>query len=250
MAAMSRFFDPVGGGDLRLELADVDGREFRLLRRIGYRSRAHPEPFLVPRDLDTFTTDLASVPELFTWLVPRSGVFLPAAVLHDGMVREAYTGPRVDREEADRLFRGSCIDLGTGLVRAWLMWAAVTLGTMWDSGRLRDRVRLVGLLGVVIVLGVLATLDLFDVADVLPWMGERTLPDELLGGAVGAFVVPGLLSLTWGRLAPAGLIASIALAFLLHVTVVIGLLTLTYQGLERLVSGPADARGVRSARRR
>lgn len=243
---MGRFFDPGTGGDLRLELTDVDGREFRLLRPIGYQLPGHAEPFVVPPDLEGFTTDLASVPAVFTWLVPRSGVFLPAAVLHDGMVRqETYAGPRVDRHEADRIFRQACIDLGTGLVRAWLMWAAVTLGTLWDSGRLAARARLVGLLGVVAVLGVLATLDLVDVWDVLPWMGDRSLTGELVGGALGALLIPAVLSLTWGRLAPAGMIASVALAFLLHVTIVIGLLTLGYQVLERVVSGPADRRGVR-----
>lgn len=250
MRRMGRFFDPEpdpgADGRLRLELSDVDGREFRLLHPIGYDAPGHAEPFVVPPDLADFRTDLASVPAMFTWLVPKSGVFLPAAVLHDGMVDDdTYLGPRVDRYEADRIFRDACIDLGTGRVRGWLMWAAVTLGTMWNSGSLWSRVRLVGLLGIVVVLGVLATFDLVDVWDVLPWMAERSLGGELLGGALGALIIPSVLALTWGRLAPAGIIASVALALLLHVTLVIGLLSLGYQVLERLVSGPPDSRGIR-----
>ena len=46
----------------------------------------------MPRTAD-FTTDLASVPMLFTWLVPKSGAHLPAALLHDGLVGGAAHDP-------------------------------------------------------------------------------------------------------------------------------------------------------------
>ena len=36
------FFDAETGGLLRLELRSVDGRDFSLLRRFGYRSPDHP----------------------------------------------------------------------------------------------------------------------------------------------------------------------------------------------------------------
>lgn len=240
---MGHFYDHADGGPLRLELRSIDGRDFTLLRRLAYDSPHYEEPFVVPANLADFTTDLASVPWVFTWLVPRSGEFLPAAVLHDAIIYPGlYEGPQVDRFEADRVFRTAMIELGTGRVRAWLMWSAVTLGSMWHGGW---RVRLIGLLAVVAVLGVLATLDLLDVWNVLPWMGERPWPVELAGGAVGALVIPTVLALSWGRLAPAGIIAGVALAFLLHVTVVILLLYAAYRLLERIVSGPADDDGVR-----
>lgn len=240
------FYDVGTGGVLRLELRSVDGRDFTLLRRFGYRSPDHPEPFVVPADLETFTTDLASVPHLFTWLVPVSGEFLPAAVLHDALVRPgASTGPAVDRHEADRIFRTAMIGLGTGRVRAWLMWAAVTLGTLWAGRDPWHRARLVAVLGLVAVIGVLATLDLFDLLDVLPWMGERPWPQELAMGALFAVLVPSVLALSWGRHWQAGVIAGVALALLLHVTALILLLYAGYRLLERVVSGPADRRGVR-----
>jgi hypothetical protein len=243
---VGHFYDWEDGGPLRLELRSVDGRDFTLLRRIGYRPGRGTDPFGVPADLEEFTTDLASVPWMFGWLVPRSGDFLPAAVLHDGLVRPgAYLGPQVDRLAADRIFRTAMVGLGTGRVRAWLMWSAVTLGTMWHSRSLAQRALLVGLLATVAVLGAIATLDVFDVWDVLPWMGDRSLRAELVGGALGALVVPSVLSLSWGRLAPAGVVASVALAFLLHVTAVIVLLYAGYRALERLVSGPATRDGVR-----
>lgn len=239
---MGHFFDALDGGPLRLELSSVDGRDFRLLRRIGYRSDDYPEPFVVPDDLETFRTDLASVPTVFRWLIPRSGDFLPAAVLHDGLVDADHRGPRIDRFEADRIFRVAMAELGTGTVRAWLMWSAVTIGSMWVGRRVVDRLALVVLLGAVVVLGTVSTLDLLDVLDVLPWMGRASLGRELLGGAVAAAVIPAVLALLWGRRWLAGAIVGIALAFLLHVTAAIALVTTLYLLLERLVSGPRRRR--------
>jgi hypothetical protein len=251
---MGEFFDAEDGGPLRLELRSVDGRAFHLLRQIGYCSEHYDECFVVPADLRRFTTDLASVPALFTWLVPKSGDFLPAAVLHDALTRPgAFIGPDTGRDgtpfgrtEADQIFREAMIGLGTGRVRAWLMWSAVTLATMWQSGRRLTQALLVGVLGAVVVLGALATLDFFDVWDVLPWMGEHVWWRELLQGAVGALVIPALLGLSWGPLWRAGVITGVSLAFLLHVTLVLALLVLGYQLVERIVSGPADSDGVRT----
>lgn len=253
---MGEFFDPEEGGPLRLELRSIDGRDFTLLRQIAYWNEHYDECFVVPADLRHFTTDLASVPALFTWLVPKSGDFLPAAVLHDALVRPgAFIGPDLDRDgepfgrvEADRIFREAMIGLGTGRVRAWLMWAAVTLSTMWHSGRTWTRAVLVGLLGTVTVLGVLATLDFFDVIDWVPWMGGEGTDWwwKLLTGAAGAVLIPLGLSVSWGKLWRAGAITGVALAFLLHVTVALAMLVGAYQVVERLISGPANQDGVRT----
>ena len=239
---MGYFFDALDGGPLRLELRSVDGRAFRLLRRIGYRSDDYPVPFEVPGNLETFRTDLASVPDVFAWLVPRSGDFLPAAVLHDGLVDGQYRGPRIDRFEADRIFRTAMEELGTGRVRSWLMWSAATVGTLWTGRRVRDRAALVVLLAAVTLLGTAATLDLLDLWNHLPWMGRAPLWRELVGGATAAVVIPAVLALTWGRRWAAGTIIGVALAFLLHVTVAVALVTGLYLVLERLVSGPRRPR--------
>ncbi|GAA4426880.1 hypothetical protein GCM10023169_26160 [Georgenia halophila] len=248
--AGGHFYDVLDGGPLRLEMRSIDGNDFTLLRQFGYRGDDHDQPFVVPADLDTFSTDLASVPGVFVWLVPKSGDFLPAAVLHDALVDGQHLGPRIDRVEADRVFRDAMICLGTGRVRAWMMWAGTSTATMWDSGRLALRLALVGVLGAIVALGTLSSVDLLDVWDVLPWMGDRGFGAELAGGAVAAVVVPAVLSLTWGRFWQAGMILGIALAVLLHVTVVIAVLFGVYLMLERLVSGPADRSGVRIRDRR
>ncbi len=235
---MGKFFDVEDGGPLRLELRSVDGRDFTLLRQLGYDSDRHDESFTVPADLRTFETDLASVPSVFTWLVPRIGLFLPAAVLHDALIEpEQYIGPEIDRSEADRIFRSAMIGLGTGGVRAWLMWSAVTVATMWKGPQIAQRIALVATIGVVTVLGITATLDLFDVWNVLPWMGERSTLTELGWGALFAVLVPSVLSIGWGKAWAAGMIIGIALALLLYVTILLALLYVAYLGLERVVSG-------------
>lgn len=245
---MGTFFDVEGGGPLRLELRSIDGREFTLLRQIGYDSDQHDESFTVPADLRTFQTDFASVPEIFTWLVPRSGLFLPAAVLHDALIDpEQYIGPQISRMEADRIFRSATIDLGTGKVRAWLMWSAVTVSTMWEAPQVRKKVALIATIGIVVALGIVATLDLFDVWNVLPWMGDRSTAAELFWGAAFAVIVPTVLAASWGRVWPAGVIIGVSLALFLHVTAVLAVLYAAYLAVERIVSGPvASRRGQRS----
>ena len=254
---MGGFFDAETGSAVRLELRSIDGRQFRMLRRIVYRSDDHTEPFVFPDDLERFHTDLASVPSVFSWLVPRSGLFSPAAALHDALTSYGcdetglpigdYRGPRVDRVEADRLFRLAMGDLGTGRIRRWLMWAAVTLPTMWHSPvrRAWHRGLVVGTFAIITVFGLIATADLLDIWDVLPWMADRPWWQELITGGVVAFVVPPVLSFAWGRNRLAGLIAGWALAFLLHVTIAVAAITGLYLLAERIVSGPRDHRRAR-----
>lgn len=74
---------------------------FVLERRIAYQARGYEDPFVVPAGRD-FRSDLTSVPALFTWLVPRTGFHLPAALVHDGLVQDpgkplSYLGPSVTR---------------------------------------------------------------------------------------------------------------------------------------------------------
>jgi hypothetical protein len=245
------FFDPETGDELRLELRSIDGDYYRLLRRIGYLSDRHEAPFLVPHDLSTFDTDMASVPGLFTWLVPKGGVHLPAAVLHDALVDgvggpAGFDGPAIDRAEADHVFREAMIGLGTGTVRAWLMWTAVTLATITHGPLARRyRVPVLATLALIVLLGGVATLDLFDVWNVLPWMGRRPLGAELALGALAAVLIPAVAALTWGRYWSAGMISGIALALMLHVTIALAAVYAVYTLVERVVSGPPAARGNR-----
>ncbi len=70
-----------------------DGREtFKLERPIGYWDE-HVGAVIVPANLATFRTDLTSVPRLFTWLVPKTGEHLSAALVHDGLVHNKSDPP-------------------------------------------------------------------------------------------------------------------------------------------------------------
>ncbi|GAA1476531.1 hypothetical protein GCM10009623_09770 [Nocardioides aestuarii] len=228
-------------------LTERGAEEFRLERRIGYDDRELGE-LLVPAD-GAFRTDLTSVPWLFTWLVPKTGAHLPAALLHDGLVGGAdgpasyvsTEGHVVHRDVADRVFRDAMADTGTGPVRRWLVWTAVATATIfvgsggWSRARTwAHRVAAATTIAVVVVVGTLATVDLLDAGVALPWMGERPWWSELVGGAAGAVAIPFLLGLAWGRFRVAGAVLGVLLALLLHVTVALLLLTGLYQAVERL----------------
>ncbi len=222
---------------------------WRLLRRIGY---VDPDvgPIVVPADLGTWTTDLTSVPPLLTWLVPKTGAHLPAAILHDGLVLDknepaSYIAPRVVfRDEADRIFRDAMKLTGTGLIRRWLVWAAVAAATMhhgrqvdWAAGERRYyRGVLWGTLGAIVVLGVWAALDLVDVPGVrLPWMGEGPAA-EVVGGLSGGIVIPLLLGCLWRDFRIAGWIIGPIAAFVVPAVIPIFLVGVGYLGLERLAA--------------
>jgi hypothetical protein len=230
--------------------ADAGLESFSLERRIAYRDR-HLGEILVPADRG-FRTDLTSTPALFTWLVPTTGAHLPAALLHDGLVGggegRSYVstaGIDIDRVDADRVFRDAMADTGTRVVRRWIVWAAVTLATVFVGGsrlvRPWHRAGAACSLALIAWLGWCATADLLDqqwpLAVGLPWLAERAWWVELGLGLLFALLVPLLLSLLWGRFRGAGAIAGILLAVLLHVTVALAVLALVYQGLERVVSG-------------
>lgn len=236
--------------------------EFALLATISYYDRDHDRTITVPHEFAEYSTDLTSVPAWFTWLVPKSGTHLPAALVHDGLVCDpsqnpTYTvdppGAPIDRIDADVVFRNAMRDAHVGMVRRWLVWAAVTTASLWQGPRLewptRNRLYyravIAALVGSIGYLGACATVQVLDRtyawAWPVPWIPEGSWWSELWYGLAGAIVLPSLVSLTWGKYWRAGLIAGVALAALFHVTLAIALLALVYQGLERVVSRAVKA---------
>ncbi len=249
----------------------IDGRErFHLLRPIAYRDaprlqrrrediasavsggiddgrrcivsdEGRSDVFVVPADPESFISDLASVPAVFTWLVPRSGAHLPAALLHDALVAgpEHYEGRAVERLEADRIFRDSMVALGTSSARRWLMWATVVLATIW-LGALPHarwyRAVMVVTLASVVVLGVIGTLEVSGLVSWTRWGDGRPLGDRVMIGLATAVGTPVLLSVLWWRLWPVGVITGVALALLLHVTLVLVILTVGFRVIEAVSS--------------
>lgn len=84
--------------------------------------RGSRDVFLVP---SSFSTDFASVPQVFMWLVPSTGIHTKAAVLHDYLCR----GDEVTREDADGIFRRVLREEGVSFPLRWAMWAAVRAGS-------------------------------------------------------------------------------------------------------------------------
>ena len=240
-ADLDRFYDPDAGPGSPMHIvlrhADYEATEcWYLEQRIAYRDRHFSDPILVPRDRSTFTTDLTSVPQLFTWLVPRTGSHLAAALVHDALTppsEHAWEGPAdITQLQADRVFRDAMGDLGTPVVRRWLVWSAVSMPTAWTVSKVQAVLGYLGLAAIV-VLGWFATLDLFDQGNWLPWMGTRPWFVELLTGGAMAIVIPLLLALLWpAGTRKAGAIVGVALAALLHVTIAIAGVTFLYQLVE------------------
>ncbi len=105
-----------------LVLQETRGHVWRLKADLVYRGSI--ETFTVPQH---FVTDLASVPQIFLWLVPRSGRYTKAAVLHDWLCREAAAN-RIRRFDADGIFRRVMREEGVSKARRSLIWAGVRLG--------------------------------------------------------------------------------------------------------------------------
>jgi Protein of unknown function (DUF1353) len=209
--------------------------QWQLVHPLGYLDRKFGA-IIVPSAPTTFRTDLTSVPQMFTWLVPRTGEHLPAALVHDGLTPPRageYNGdPAINQIDADRIFRDAMADLRTPHVRRWLVWSAVSLPTAWQTGRWRSLPGYASLV-VIALMGFFASLDLFDCGEWLPWMGGRAWHTELLFGLGMALVIPVALSLLWlPRLRLAGAICGTAIAFLLHVTVAVAAVTAGYQLVE------------------
>lgn len=238
--------------------------EFRLLRRIGYNDDS-PDgvgEILVPADLANWTTDLTSVPAFLTWLVPKTGAHLPAAILHDGLVLDkgepaSYIAAReIHRDEADRIFRDAMAKTGTGLIRRWLVWSAVTAATM-HHGRQVDwtplrkwhyRIALWGTLALIVLVGIWCTLDILDIPGIpgAPWIGEQPW-HALIGGAAGAVVIPLLLGITWGKFRIAGWIIGSLVALVIPAVlpiVLVGALFAAVDRIEEWRPAVAEAMGI------
>ena len=242
--AAGRFFNPRNPAQparIVLERTFETEREvFRLREPIGYWDD-EVGAVIVPDNLGGFDTDLTSVMRFFTWLVTTTGVHLPAALVHDGLIpgRSAgssyVAGQEIDRVTADRIFRSGMRHLGTSWLQRWLIWSAVATATMVSAPlrrAWRSWVAVLVTVVVVVVGGTLATIDLFDCRDVVPWMGDQPAWREVFWGAVGAVTIPIVLSVLWGRQWRAGVFIGVALALMLHVTVALGIVYSVFASLD------------------
>lgn len=122
---MSRFTGP-----LTITEASLDDRLWRLETPLVYEvgTEGSGREIMVPVG---FTTDGASVPRMFWFLLPTWGRYSRAAVVHDILlVRLAANDPHPEatsRADADAVFLEAMGVLGVNLLVRYLMWAAVRL---------------------------------------------------------------------------------------------------------------------------
>jgi hypothetical protein len=105
------------------------------------------ESLIVPSGFDT---DLASVPRAFWALVPPSGAYEQAAVLHDYLCTELARQRRaealelqvsaapdapVNARDTDGLFRRVMREAGVPFATRWVMWAGVRWGALVTPAR-------------------------------------------------------------------------------------------------------------------
>jgi Protein of unknown function (DUF1353) len=211
-------------------IAQLDKKHFEICVPFKYRQREETPWVTVPRAECFRRTDLASVPGFLLWLVPRYGVHTLAALLHDQLVKDPQSGAR---KEADTIFRNALGELEVPWIRRWMMWAGVSLGTMWDSSLL-GKLRLGGwFIGVA-----LATIHFWEQAlaaftDFNPWL----LAPIFGHGMVFNLAIAAALSLVFVPRIGLGWLAAVTMIFIFVPTVAVLIFTGIYLFLEWIGRG-------------
>lgn len=141
---MSGFLTP-----LRVE--SVDAKSWRLLSDLKWIG-SKEDIFIVE---EGSFTDFATVPWFTAWLIPRTGTWTKAAVVHDKMcdqLNEDYrlrkewkddpilddfhvTAPIFDSVDTDAVFRKNARMDGTDRIRSEMLWLGVRLGALVNPAR-------------------------------------------------------------------------------------------------------------------
>lgn len=155
-------------------LRRVPGQDgsYHLLSQFRYVDRAGEQWTIPAEPGQEFETDLASIPSLAAWLVPKDGRHTPAALVHDAMIlspgeTHCYAGRVVGAAEADRIFRLGMQFLGVKFWRRWMIWAAVSILTIWRSAGRPGPARLTNMARLVVTLVTAGVIGLFLLPDVL-----------------------------------------------------------------------------------
>jgi Protein of unknown function (DUF1353) len=97
----------------------------------GKRHRIKAHDLKTDPTLKNNSTDLASVPMLFWWLIASYGRQTRAALIHD----QLYDRSTFDEVmEANGVFRDALAESSVPLLRRWIMWAAVDAAGRWRFG--------------------------------------------------------------------------------------------------------------------
>jgi uncharacterized protein DUF1353 len=111
---------------------------FQLVRGFAYQHGTDPvievdrhklnESYSAPNN----STDFASVPSLFWWLIASYGHHTRAALIHDQLWEDVP-----NRKRANLIFRDALAESSVAFLRRWIMWTGVDAGRRWALGSLR-----------------------------------------------------------------------------------------------------------------
>lgn len=112
-----------------LELEYLDGRSWRVTREFDFASETLERIVRVPVG---FVTDFASVPRVFWALLPSTGKYGKAAVVHDDLYQHPnMIAPFVTRIQADRTLLEGMMALGVDWFTRWVIYFGVRAGGRW-----------------------------------------------------------------------------------------------------------------------
>lgn len=229
------FFEVDGDTPARVVLEQTGATTFRVVEPFRYLDAATGEHFIVPDprwgDLET---DLASVPGILLWFIPRYGQHTLPALLHDQLVDHDLAE---HRERADRIFRDAMGEQGVRFLRRWLMWTAVSLATMVR----RRRWLLAPIVVWLLAFGALAFRLTPPFASWHVWGFTTLVRTPWWLATLIAALGPPLGALAWGRRYLAGLMSGYG-AFLFAVPLTAIVLALAVYWALEMVLRPLDTR--------
>ena len=117
-----------------LEIEYEDGRTWKVTQEFDYALSWCPTPNVADKTEPIirvpagFVTDFASIPRAFWTILPPTGKYGKAAVVHDFLyVKGGILPPdRFTKNDADRIFYEAMGVLGVNQFVRWTMWKAVS----------------------------------------------------------------------------------------------------------------------------
>lgn len=108
----------------------VDATRWELVAPLSYQGRV--DHWTIPSG---YVTDYATTPWFTAWLIPRTGSWTLAAVLHDFLITDGIPAGLITSRNTDGVFRRVLREEGVDPVRRWLMFAAVRWAAPLSKGR-------------------------------------------------------------------------------------------------------------------
>lgn len=116
--------------DRNFNVKRIDYTTWELQDELVYKGKY--QDFTVPR---RFLTDFASVPQFMLWLIPSTGKYTLAAVLHDYFCDVGIQIGEISPRDADGVFRRVLRELKVSWLQRWTLWTGVRWGALFNPVR-------------------------------------------------------------------------------------------------------------------